>query len=40
MCIRDSVKIGWLPDSFGFNWNLPQIYRKSGIDYFVTHKLK
>ena len=34
------VKIGWLPDSFGFNWNLPQIYRKSGIDYFVTHKLK
>lgn len=34
------VKVGWLPDSFGFNWNLPQIYRKSGIDYFVTHKLK
>jgi len=34
------VKIGWLPDSFGFNWNLPQIYRKCGIDYFVTHKLK
>ncbi len=34
------VKIGWLPDSFGFNWNLPQIYKKSGIDYFVTHKLK
>jgi alpha-mannosidase len=34
------VKVGWLPDSFGFNWNLPQIYRKCGIDYFVTHKLK
>ncbi|MGD1102519.1 MAG: glycoside hydrolase family 38 C-terminal domain-containing protein [Terriglobia bacterium] len=34
------VKIGWLPDSFGFNWNLPQIYRKCGIDYFVTHKFK
>ncbi len=34
------VKIGWLPDSFGFNWNLPQIYRKCGIEYFVTHKLK
>ena len=34
------VKIGWLPDSFGFNWNLPQIYHKCGIDYFVTHKLK
>ncbi len=34
------VKVGWLPDSFGFNWNLPQIYHKCGIDYFVTHKLK
>ena len=34
------VKIGWLPDSFGFNWNLPQIYHKCGINYFVTHKLK
>jgi alpha-mannosidase len=34
------VKVGWLPDSFGFNWNMPQIYRKCGIDYFVTHKLK
>jgi alpha-mannosidase len=34
------VKIGWLTDTFGFNWNLPQIYRKCGIDYFVTYKLK
>ncbi|HUZ46928.1 MAG TPA: glycoside hydrolase family 38 C-terminal domain-containing protein [Terriglobia bacterium] len=34
------VKIGWLPDVFGFSWNMPQIYRKCGIDYFVTHKLK
>ena len=34
------VKVGCLPDSFGFNWNMPQIYRKCGIDYFVTHKLK
>jgi alpha-mannosidase len=34
------VKVGWLPDVFGFNWNLPQIYKKSGIDYFMTHKLK
>jgi alpha-mannosidase len=32
------VKVGWLPDVFGFNWNMPQIYRKCGIDYFVTHK--
>jgi alpha-mannosidase len=34
------VKTGWLPDSFGFNWNLPQIYHKCGIDYFVTFKLQ
>ncbi|MCL5005492.1 MAG: glycosyl hydrolase-related protein, partial [Acidobacteria bacterium] len=34
------VKVGWLPDVFGFSWNMPQIYRKCGIEYFVTHKLK
>jgi alpha-mannosidase len=34
------VKVAWLPDSFGFNWNMPQIYRKCGFNYFVTHKLK
>jgi alpha-mannosidase len=33
------VKIGWNPDSFGYNWQLPQIYKRSGIDYFVTQKL-
>ncbi len=33
------VKIGWNPDSFGYNWQLPQIYKKSGIDYFMTQKL-
>jgi alpha-mannosidase len=33
------VKIGWNPDSFGYSWQLPQIYKKSGMDYFVTQKL-
>ena len=33
------VKIGWNPDSFGYNYQLPQIYKKSGMDYFVTQKL-
>jgi alpha-mannosidase len=33
------VRIGWNPDSFGFNWQLPQIYKKAGIDYFVTQKM-
>ena len=34
------VKIGWNPDSFGYSWQLPQIYKRSGVDYFVTQKLK
>lgn len=34
-----NVRIGWNPDSFGYNWQLPQIYKKSGIDYFVTQKM-
>ena len=33
------VNIGWNPDSFGYNGQLPQIYKRSGIDYFVTQKL-
>ncbi len=33
------IHIGWNPDSFGYNWQLPQIYKKAGIDYFVTSKL-
>ncbi len=34
------IKVGWNPDSFGYNWQLPQIYKKSGIDYFLTQKLR
>lgn len=29
----------WLPDVFGYNGALPQILKKSGIDYFMTQKL-
>lgn len=29
----------WLPDAFGYNWNLPQILKKSGIELFVTTKI-
>ncbi len=35
----DDVRIGWNPDSFGYTWQLPQIYKKSGVDYFVTQKM-
>jgi alpha-mannosidase len=33
------TKVAWLPDSFGFCWQLPQILKRSGIEYFVTGKL-
>jgi alpha-mannosidase len=33
------VRVGWNPDSFGYSWQMPQIYKKSGMDYFVTQKM-
>ncbi|MCU0277029.1 MAG: glycosyl hydrolase-related protein, partial [Acidobacteria bacterium] len=33
------VRIGWNPDSFGYNWNMPQLYKLGGIDTFITQKL-
>ncbi|HBP37264.1 MAG TPA: alpha-mannosidase, partial [Clostridiales bacterium] len=33
-------RILWLPDVFGYSAALPQILRKSGIDYFMTSKLR
>ncbi len=32
-------KIMWLPDVFGYTGALPQIIKKSGIDYFMTTKI-
>jgi alpha-mannosidase len=29
----------WLPDVFGYSGALPQIMKKSGVDYFMTQKL-
>ncbi|HEX9656404.1 MAG TPA: glycoside hydrolase family 38 C-terminal domain-containing protein [Bacteroidota bacterium] len=33
------VRIGWNPDSFGYNWNMPQFYKNAGIDAFITQKI-
>ncbi len=33
------VKNLWLPDVFGYSGALPQIIKKSGLDYFMTTKL-
>ena len=35
----EMASVAWLPDSFGFTWQLPQIMQQCGIDYFVTGKL-
>jgi alpha-mannosidase len=32
--------IAWLPDTFGFCWQLPQILTQGGVEYFVTQKLR
>ncbi|MGQ9873242.1 alpha-mannosidase [Leptodesmis sp.] len=32
--------IAWVPDTFGFTWQLPQILKQGGVDYFVTQKLR
>ncbi len=29
------VRVGWNPDTFGHNWQLPQILRRAGIDSYV-----
>ena len=33
------MKTLWLPDAFGFSAALPQIIKKSGLNYFVTSKI-
>jgi alpha-mannosidase len=33
------AKVAWLPDSFGFAGNLPQLLASAGIPFFFTHKL-
>lgn len=33
------IRVGWNPDAFGYNWQLPQILKKSGMDYFITQKI-
>lgn len=35
----EDMKILWLPDAFGFSAAIPQLLKKSGVDYFLTMKL-
>ena len=34
-----TVNNAWLPDVFGNSWILPQILKKSGVDFFVSNKM-
>lgn len=36
---REQLRVCWLPDTFGYSGNLPQILRGTGMDYFQTIKL-
>lgn len=36
---QKDIKVLWLPDVFGYTGSLPQLLKKSGIDYFMTIKL-
>ncbi len=42
-CYREkfgiTVNTCWLPDVFGNSWILPQILKKSGVDYFASNKM-
>jgi len=33
------ITIGYNPDSFGYNWNMPEFYANAGIDAFITQKM-
>lgn len=32
------ARVGWLIDTFGYTWAMPQILKESGLDYFVSTK--
>jgi alpha-mannosidase len=34
------TKVAWLPDTFGFCWQLPQLLLQGKLDYFVTQKFQ
>jgi len=34
-----TIDNAWLPDVFGNSWILPQIMKKSGVNYFVSNKM-
>src|SRR5262249_42167735 len=37
--VGSDVKIGWNPDSFGYNLDIPMFYNNAGMQFFVTQKI-
>jgi alpha-mannosidase len=35
----EDVKVGWNPDSFGYNASMPLFYKQAGIEAFITQKI-
>jgi alpha-mannosidase len=36
---QGETSVLWLPDVFGYAWNLPQLIKEAGLDYFFTIKI-
>jgi alpha-mannosidase len=36
---RAVTRVLWLPDVFGYAWNLPQLIKQAGLEYFFTIKI-
>ncbi len=36
---HSNSRVLWLPDVFGYTWNLPQLIKQAGLDYFFTIKI-
>ncbi|GAB4204321.1 MAG: alpha-mannosidase [Roseiflexaceae bacterium] len=34
-----TTRVLWLPDVFGYAWNLPQLIKQAGLEYFFTIKI-
>jgi alpha-mannosidase len=38
--IFNQIEIFWLPDTFGYSSQLPQIIKQADLDYFFTQKVR
>jgi alpha-mannosidase len=36
----EAATVGWIPDTFGYPWTLPQLFAGAGLTSFITQKLR